>query len=1218
MEFKPQKMDVLPTLQTSVANAPQEVETSVSELASSAWKMGTVYDELGQWYEQEQQQFQQDDQFKIDESMKKEIIKGYSVQEGEYMLKAGSQSEWDWRRKQVEADRQDAMTAAKYGVSGAAATFAAAIIDPAGWAMGFASGGVAKMAQLSKAGSGVLGAISGGSLMYGYGRLEQSQNTQMTDADVILGAVMGSVIDGGVAAMVAGPRKRRVLEDNNNAALSDLTGQNVSRLPPEQASMVRAREAELRSAYDPDIELETTLARQSEANSGFDNLVSESLTGIENPKASTRKAVGSAINKAKKAFDDARPRLERAQNAVADAKTKAQVTKATANLRKVQQSLSNSLSRIEKGLSQKHSVKLNLKDMEESIGAVSSAKAKADEAVKLATSNAQAKAALDEWEAKTPEQQFESARDVGAAQSRTLREESLYNVGEETGLPLDIEMGISSDLNRATVAPDFITSRIKQSDALSRYLLTPYAALSSSAHTAVNNLGYLLLESGQGARRGGTVSAQSAGSIMHNVGRAIRTAGGGAYTRNNSYLEFSKARGKGMLRAHFDTAGRKEFDLQIMLAIDSSDYYKALPKHMKEAVDATKAQTSKALEELQRAGVRGFDGVKDTGHYLPKLLNTANIMSAARRHGQSTVVGVISKAFQTGGLKISKESADKLAQVRYNQLMRLHPDTGGVPRDLNTNDLVDALRKEKVDEDVISAIIERRDLDEMSEDVSNRAKKSLLPDLHAEIGGLRYADLIDNDLENLMEGYVREVSGSVAVKRSIGASTIDEAKGIIDVEIANAKLGGRMSDDELKKLEVEERMLRDVVDVLFGKDLNGTSNRATVKSMSRLRTFTGMIRLQAAGLASVPELGRVLGSNGLSVIEGLSFASRRDLQKASNAHLKELDDIIPFTGEDFAFEPRTLRVDDYAEMGDTQSRFWSGIDRGLAGGQRLSQMLSLQRSVQGFGEKLAMRSIGHRIKHGKMTEQQARDAGWIQRVNGEEVNFLDDLNKFMEANPRSTDNGKKMFNIEAMDPDMLDKLRTGMNRLAMRDMQRMTVGELPLSFNTWIGATLLQFKSFLMGSVGKQLIHDVRAGDRHIAAAQFAMSLGLASSVVGIRSGLAWSGDPSERGSMSKYIENRMTGPAGAYNALMATGQLSGIGVLGDALATFNLLPDPITASQETQWQGARRGMAPPVAALGADVMKATEGNPQAIHNLVPFAKFWGINQALTNMYKEK
>lgn len=1252
MNFEQVKFDQLGSVDVRGENTQRYLKEkaegpySTADMLSSAWKQGTIYDELAQMYDQQVQDFEDDQTWNIDEDMKADIIKNYSSLEGDYLQKAGSQREWDWRRQQIELDRKDSQEAAKYGVTGQIATLAASIADPAGWVIGTATGGAAKAAQVGRVASGVIGLGLGAGVGYGYGKLEQQANTTVSETGVLLGAAFGAVIEGGIAALAAGPRKAKMINETNDAIESTVHGKPASpedmyfranpdakRSDIEKAINSRTKEIEARVG---DIETPYVTAKAEAKRIKADDAVKRAadsiLEGVPKPSAQMRNAASSLVKKIEQIETSFAKKMEAAEARVAAAKTTKQAEDAAKAIRALKDNKAKSIKGANKKFSDKFGFKPNTKGTYEIVKVARSEAKQADDLVAQGVKSDEAAAELKAWNAKSIQEKIDELfpegaprnDSVGAMKATRGREEDIINIGDEQGLSLQAESRIPDEMDTSSTVP-LAFDAIKGNKVLGDSILAPFTILNTSLHKGIRALGNLMLENPQGARQGGAVAEKTVSSIMLNAGRMMRTAGGGAFVRNQAYEKFAKVRGKGLIRGHFDTAARKEFDQTIMLAIDSRAYKEALPDFMKEAVESVEAQMSEVLKQLQAAGVRGFENVKDSKHYVPKIANMANFKNAARKHDQTTVKAVMSKAYQTGGLGISKESADKLAAVRYNQMMRLHPDTNGVPRDVNTNDLINELRAQKVDEEIIEAILVKRADDEMNLDISDRAKKSLLPDLHAEVGGLRYADLVDNDLESLIEGYIREMAATVGVKKMLGASTYNEAKGIIDVEVAMAKGSGKMSDKDFKMIEREEQVLKDSLDVLYGKDLNGTTWRGTVKGMSRLRSFTGSLRLYMSGLASVPEFGRILGSNGLSVAGQMRSFSPRHISKMKHEDLKELDEIIPFNGEDWAFEPRTKRIEDFAEMDDASSKMWQIGDLALSGIQRTSQILSMQRMIQGTGEKLATRSIAYRVKAGKITEQQARDAGWIQKRSVrdgdiesiKEVNFLDELKEFMDANPKASIEGRKMFNLEAMSPEMFERLQTGINRLSMRDMQRMAVGELPLNFNNWIGATMLQFKSFVLGSVAKQLVHDVRAGDKMRSATALTLGIGLASSVVGFKSALQWAGDPSERQSLESYVSKRMTGTGGAYNAIMNSGQLSGISLMADALATLNMMPDDLIASRKNEWAGARKGFMPPVVSLGDDAIKAATGDPKAIHNLVPFTKTIGINQALTQLYKE-
>ena len=245
----------------------------------------------------------------------------------------------------------------------------------------------------------------------------------------------------------------------------------------------------------------------------------------------------------------------------------------------------------------------------------------------------------------------------------------------------------------------------------------------------------------------------------------------------------------------------------------------------------------------------------------------------------------------------------------------------------------------------------------------------------------------------------------------------------------------------------------------------------------------------------------------------------------------------------------------------------------------------------------------------------ARDAGWIQNINGKEVNLLDEVKPYI-----STTKGRKNLDVKSMPPEMLTRLQDGVMLLMSRDIQRMHVGELPLSMHKWLGSFLTQFKSFPYAALSKQLVHDVRGGDKLQSAGVLVLSAGLAYAMTGVKSALNYYGDEDIRRkqSLDRYMSARMDGVGGFYNVLMATGQLSGLSLGFDAMASLNLLPEDIMASADNGWAGARGSFMPPsigvIENFGKNFSQATQGDLKALESSIPFAKSIGINQVISHL----
>lgn len=797
-----------------------------------------------------------------------------------------------------------------------------------------------------------------------------------------------------------------------------------------------------------------------------------------------------------------------------------------------------------------------------------------------------------------------------------------------------------------------------------------YTAMTSSKSSTIRGWAHSVFENPQGATREGTIAKSNAAMDLATIGRRMRTVGGGAFTRNEAFAkELAQQETVGMMgktKAMFSFKARADFDKKVFHALQNKDLYARSSDNVKAAVDSVQAQFSDSLDQLKAAGVKGFEDVKFNKHYVPKVLKVENVLAATRRFGADNVKRVISKAYQEGGLKLKPKAADMLAERRLDQTLRGHTAVDR-PELATTAEDMDYLRSELesagVDSETIDSIIDAKVEDIDMELISDRAKKSLQPSIEANHGGLSYYDLMNNDLEHVMEQYIREQAANVAFKRNIGEGSYRAVKRQLDT-IARGALNEGVDPSRLKR---ETDIMSQMVDVMYGKSINRGDDRL-IKGAQRLRSFTAIIRLQAMGITNLGELPRVIANQGMdAILRSNPLMSRERIRELNRTDLMEADELLSFNGEDWAFEPTSMDLDAIDDLkGVNDGRYAQGmktLDKMLAAGQRASGVANLFRVTQGMGEKMSVRAVTHKLKHNKINEQHARDAGWVQpkyddvpvqvtrekldytKINpktgeyglptGEQVtetvmqrqkvgetNRLDDLKKWMDTYGYTKD-GYKHFDLEKMqqlDPDLFLDLQRGVMRLSSRDMQRMHHGEVPLFFNNWLGQTFMQFKTFSYASLSKQLVHDIR-GDRSIAATTFGLGLGMAYLINGVKTGLTAAGDPSK--SWEDEWKENMEGRALGYTLLNTMGQPAALSLGLDALATLGVTPDEWNAQESNNWKGGQTLM--PAA---AGTIKDAQGLVQSVydgdweqaaknaHNITPLAKTIGISQGIQQLYK--
>jgi len=749
-----------------------------------------------------------------------------------------------------------------------------------------------------------------------------------------------------------------------------------------------------------------------------------------------------------------------------------------------------------------------------------------------------------------------------------------------------------------------------------------HTRLSNSDNMAIRGLTYHLFE----APQGGSAAAVTAAARVKNYSTQIRSA---MRNRMNEGLEeWGVNQGLNRIQTLMKQENFSSYHKMVMLEVKKPGTYSD-PAIIKGA-EGVRDQLREAGRIRMEAGEAGFENIDLDANYIPIIMNETTIKNATIQHGNAKVIDVISLGYQQGKYKMNKKLADRVAEGYVKRSLDHSLTMSDVARsttDTDVQSLSEALANSGVEPDIIKDFMESTMQKELREHMSNRAKKSLEPDLNAELNGLKLIDLVDSDVPKLPESYTRDSAGGAAMAK-LGFKTRSQVLDFMnDLQRQSDNLG-------LNPTEVAEevQVLRDGIDMLYGRSINPDAYSPLVRNISRLRDATSFLRLQSVGIASIPELARVTAQRGVKLVLenckdlGIGISGTKNIRKGGKysgqferADLDELEQVMGYVGEDHVLYPNGLRVDNLEESGLYNS-LGAKVDNALAQGKRVQEIISAFRMVQGSGEKLAARSLGSQIKKlvdgigDGLSKANINDAGWSD-------GFLDDIKAWMQANPAvDVFNGKevRLFNFGKMPADMQERLQIGMHRLVSRDMQRPFVGETPVFMHKWLGQTVTQFRSFSLLSLEKQLVHDVRH-DR-AAGAIIALQSGFmgyaALTISALQRGIG-------RDDADDYIMKQLTGMNAILGTFNRMGQVASAGIALDMLATLGALPDDMMAAPgQTGYRGLTASAIPVIGMVGdttevvKDLVTTLKGEPDKnklikdVQQVVPFGKAIGVNQA--------
>ena len=690
-----------------------------------------------------------------------------------------------------------------------------------------------------------------------------------------------------------------------------------------------------------------------------------------------------------------------------------------------------------------------------------------------------------------------------------------------------------------------------------------FTTLDNSENLVFRGLGHMFFESPQGHN----TPQMTAGILSAVHDNKIRFAIKNRY--NEGFDAWSRANGRGAVKAAADKGRwREQFNNEVFLKIYDPD--RAVQAGIEEAADGLRDGFSEALRIRKEAGELGFEAVEDLRTYVPIIFDGTKMMSAFKKHSKEDVLRALSQGYQTGKFKLSPKNSHKLAEMQYIRTMegitsqRHAFDT--VVSQAERQRFLEELRSAGFGEEVISDFIAGKEVQEMLDNVSNRSKQSMGINPTAKVstpnGDLYVHELLNTNVAELSENYIREAAGGAAMAKK-GFGTYQQALQVVD---AAERYGINMGQD-VTRTKTEAQMLRDGINMIYGKSIEANPKGGVEVATRRAREFTALIRLQMMGFVQAPEIARSLTELGVATnmkqIKGLGILRRRAVREGgkssgdlSEPSLRELEYLLGYVGESNWDAPVIVREADFGEgaAGNELSRLYDNM---VAYGMKANTVMSGFQAIQGGAEKIVAKSIHYRLNE-MLSGARKMDSASLREV-GLDDEFMADLQKFWGDNPKVVQhNGQdiRMLNIEKMPPEMRLKLSVGVTRLSGRLIQKQFVGDTSAWMNKWLGKCLTQFKTFSIVSAEKQLIHDIK-GDK-IKAAQI---LGWSSLIGTIAYGTRVHLDALGQKDPDKYIEERMTDRNVAYGVFNMSPQLSSLGLGLDFMATMKMLPDDMYAA---------------------------------------------------------
>lgn len=496
-----------------------------------------------------------------------------------------------------------------------------------------------------------------------------------------------------------------------------------------------------------------------------------------------------------------------------------------------------------------------------------------------------------------------------------------------------------------------------------------------------------------------------------------------------------------------------------------------------------------SLGDNKQYGVYGFGDIEHKIDYVTvrydadKILNGADI-NAAR--------SVISEAYQTGGRKVRKESADLIADAILSRTLTRTGVTQSGLRSLSSEGF-GGVRKSLLDSGVPKEVVQQLEETLTSSDItrslSPRAMASLEPNMKATKDGLSFLDVIDTSIRSNMD-YAAEAAANAGIA-SRGIRSRSMLEGSIRIAYNDAKLS--LSDALSKASTAKEKaaikkamsdedgLLEEFnlgIKALYQEPIEATTT--TIQSARTFRKAVSVFGLKNSGLASVPEYAAAVVYNGAKAMMGQLSNSRlfdlRTKSIAQDAFMNDMSRSMFTTGhQDYIFGRDFYQGGSYDDV--STSKWLGRVNKVLGSAMDVTMTANLFRTVQSGGEEMVVRStlanLQRSAKSGSLSKAAQRSlvkhGGMTEKAASEVLNVLakhEDILKGVNSLPRH----------------LRDSLSVAVRQNVNTSFLKDTLGEAPTYTQKEFGKWLTSMKRFVLLSYEKQLVRGVRSDRAALAA----------------------------------------------------------------------------------------------------------------------------------------
>lgn len=523
---------------------------------------------------------------------------------------------------------------------------------------------------------------------------------------------------------------------------------------------------------------------------------------------------------------------------------------------------------------------------------------------------------------------------------------------------------------------------------------------------------------------------------------------------------------------------------------------------LSQAITTVRQTLADIARDLRDSGVKGFEDVIENPNYIPRIFDYMKVKELDTKYGTG-MYKLIAKALRNVRDDLDEAKIERIAKAYWNKVLKLEAGLDSSLGRILSKDNSEFLRQILREYDDPSGMgkMDAEDIDDIVKAVTTqpagvpaRAKYRTQLDETASVElknintyqmeTVKFSDILDNDIDQLMQNYIRQMSGRISLAKidpNIFGSKQDMQR-YMQRALEYGSSRGLNPTDTSEVHKMADWMWDYITGVPVEKDIN-----SGYAQFARLMGDWNFVRIMnQVGFAQLAEIGNMVSLGGWKQMmrqlpafgEMLDVFKRGRNGQIANELSEELE-LILGTGADWLINPAMSRYEDFGR--GASGKILGGMSDALQHGKRVTSAISLMAPINTALHRMTSRIVAQRffdMAYGKsmMSPERLKASGLSTEMAERIFSQLRDNASKVNSQFFSTKKLTKLNVDQWTDPQAREAFINAAGRIARRIIQENDVGASSRWMHSTTGKLLMQFRTFMSGAYEKQLLHNAHMG----------------------------------------------------------------------------------------------------------------------------------------------